>query len=150
MMQQIAEIYDVNLEFPYLDSLVIDACFSARPEERTNPFEYKPLLSKALHNDLPKSIYTRTTKGNYTDDELSGYRQNQAVIKELLQTSLLADMGLIDIKEFRAYIDKFSMAFNADSSHLNQTLAVELWLRRLVANSNSFWVSGGIVEVEFS
>jgi asparagine synthase (glutamine-hydrolysing) len=139
IMQQIAETSDVNLEFPYLDSLVIDACLSARPEERTTPFTYKPLLSRALQRDLPNSVFTRTTKGDYTTDELTGFRQNQAVIKKLFQTSLLADMGLIDIRELRAGIEQFSMGVNMDSSHLNQTLAAELWLRRVVDTSNSFW-----------
>ncbi|MBW4570939.1 MAG: albusnodin/ikarugamycin family macrolactam cyclase [Tolypothrix carrinoi HA7290-LM1] len=140
VQQQIAETYDVNLEFPYFDSLVIDACLCARPEERTNPFKYKPLLSKALHRDLPQSIFTRTTKGNYTTDEFIGFRQNLAVINELFQTSLLADMDLIDIREFHAAMKQFSMGIAAISPNFSKTLAIELWLRRVVDASNSFWI----------
>lgn len=140
VQQQLAEFYDVNLEFPYLDSLVIDACLSARPEERTNPFIYKPLLSRALHHDLPKSVFTRNTKGDYTTDEFIGRRQNLAVINEFLQTSLLADMELIDIREFRASMQQFSMGFDAVLLNFNQTLAIELWLRRVVDANNSFWM----------
>jgi asparagine synthase (glutamine-hydrolysing) len=138
--QQLAEIYDVNLEYPYYDSLVIDACLCARPEERTTPFTYKPLLSRALQRDLPESIFKRTTKGDYTADEFIGFRQNQTVIKELLQTSLLADMGLIDIREFRAAMTQFSMGLAAVSSNFHQTLAIELWLRRVAHASHSFWM----------
>lgn len=140
VQQQLAETYDVNLEFPYLDSLVIDACLCARPEERTAPFTYKPLLSRALHRDVPKSVFTRTTKGDYTVDEFIGMRQNLAGIDELFQTSLLADMGLIDIREFQAYMQQFSMGINPISLHFNKTLAIEVWLRRVLNASNSFWM----------
>ena len=138
--QQLAETYDVNLEFPYFDSLVIDACLSANPEERTTPFSYKPLLPKALESDLPQSIFTRTTKGDYTSDEFFALRQNMPLINELFQTSLLADMGLIDIREFRAYIQQLSMGLAAGSFAFHQTLATELWLRRVVDARNTFWM----------
>ena len=140
VQQQLAETFDINLEFPYLDSLVIDACLCAKPEERTTPFKYKPLLSTALDRDLPQSVFTRTTKGDYTVDEFIGIRQNLAVINELFQTSLLADMGLIDTRELQASIQQFNMGFNAISSDFNNTLAIELWLRRLVNASHSFWM----------
>jgi asparagine synthase (glutamine-hydrolysing) len=139
-LQQIADINDINIEFPYLDSLVIDACLSARAHERTTPFKFKPLLSTALENDLPKSVFTRTTKGNYTADEFVGLRQNLVVINELFQTSFLADMGLIDIREFRAAIKQFNMGIvNNGFSAFSQTMATELWLRRVMNTSNSFW-----------
>ncbi|MBD6621070.1 albusnodin/ikarugamycin family macrolactam cyclase [Komarekiella sp. 'clone 1'] len=137
--QQVANIYNVNLESPYLDSLVIDACLSAKPEERTTPFAYKPLLSKAFQYDLPQSIFMRNTKGEYTADELSGFRKNRDVIKELLNTSVLAEMKLIDLEKLRNAIQFFSMGFSANMQLFNTTLAVELWLRRLAENNNSFW-----------
>ncbi|MBW4570936.1 MAG: albusnodin/ikarugamycin family macrolactam cyclase [Tolypothrix carrinoi HA7290-LM1] len=139
VQQQVAETYDVNLEFPYFDSLVIDACFSAKPEERTTPFAYKPLLSRALERDLPKSIFTRTSKGDYTGGEFVGLQQNLPIINEVFQTSFLADMGLIDIRELRNYMEQLSMGLAACSFHFNQTLAIELWLRRVADARNSFW-----------
>lgn len=138
--QQLADTEDVNLEFPFLDSRVIDACLSARPEERTTPFTYKPLLSKALQHDLPSSVFARNTKGDYTADEFSGRKQNLATIQELFQNPLLADMGLIDIKELRAGIEQISMGFDAASWQFNQTLTVELWLRSLQNNYRAFWM----------
>ncbi|MBW4687819.1 MAG: albusnodin/ikarugamycin family macrolactam cyclase [Komarekiella atlantica HA4396-MV6] len=139
VQQQLAKTYDVNLEFPYFDSLVIDACLSAKPEERTTPSTYKPLLSKALEHDLPNSIFKRTTKGDYTDGEFIGLQKNLPIISELFQTSLLADMGLIDISNLRAYMMQLSMGLDAGSFHFHQTLAIELWLRRVVDTKNSFW-----------
>jgi asparagine synthase (glutamine-hydrolysing) len=140
-LQQIAQNYDVNLEFPFLDSLIIDTCLSARPEERTTPFVFKPLLSKALQNDLPSSVFTRNTKSSYTTDDFIGLQQNFALVKELFKTSLLADMDLVDIKELQSAMREFNTGIvNAGFSAFSQTLATELWLRRLL-DANDFWVS---------
>jgi asparagine synthase (glutamine-hydrolysing) len=140
VQQQVAETFDVNLEFPFLDSLVIDACLSALPEERTNPFKYKPLLPKALESDLPQSIFTRTTKGDYTVDEIVGFRKNQAAIAELFETSLLGEMGLIDLRDLHAFMQQFSMGLAPGSWYFSQVLAMELWLRRVVEANSSFWM----------
>ncbi len=123
----------------FFDTLVIDACLSAKPEERTNPSTYKPLLSKALEQDLPKSIFTRTTKGDYTAGEFAGLQKNLPKINELFQTSLLADMDLINIRELRDYMQQLGMGIIAGSFHFHQTLAIELWLRRVVNAKNYFW-----------
>ncbi|ARV57454.1 hypothetical protein BZZ01_01340 [Nostocales cyanobacterium HT-58-2] len=136
---QVADIYDVNLESPYFDTLVIDACLCAKPEERTSPFAYKPLLVKALQHDLPQSIFLRNTKGEYTADEFLGFRENRAIIQELLKTSLLADMELIDITKLRNTMQYLSMGSSVGMPLFNQTLALELWLRQWKQNNNSYW-----------
>ncbi len=140
-LQQIAQTYDVNIEFPFLDSSIIDTCLSARPEERTTPFAFKPLLSKALQNDLPSSVFTRTTKGSYTSNDFTGLQQHFAVVKELFKTSILADMGLVDIKDLQSAIRQFNTGIvNSGFSAFSQTLATELWLRSL-GDASDFWIS---------
>lgn len=140
IIHQLYEIYDVNLESPYLDTLVIDACLCAKPEERITPFVYKPLLPRAFHRDLPQSIFARNTKGDYTTDEFIGFRENRDSLKEIFQNSLLADMGLIEIKELENTMQHFNMGFFASSPLFTQTLSLELWLRCLSKDSRSFWL----------
>lgn len=140
ILKQLADIYDVNLEFPYFDSSVVNACLCVHSEERTTPFAYKPLLSRALHRDLPHSVFVRNTKGDYTSDEFSGRKENFAVIEELLQSSVLANMGLIDLKKLHAAMQQIRMGFDAVVCDLNQTLTVELWLRQVINANNSFWM----------
>ncbi|MBE9162969.1 albusnodin/ikarugamycin family macrolactam cyclase [Tychonema sp. LEGE 06208] len=138
ILQQVAEIYGVNLDVPYLDSLVVDACLCARTEEKTTPFMFKPLLHAAFRYDLPEIILNRTTKGDYTRDMFDGIRQNQTQVNELLQSSCLADLGLIDLEKFRIAIENFSMGFNIGLCQFEITLEVEFWLRS-VLNSNHFF-----------
>lgn len=139
ILQQIAEIHGVNLDVPYLDLLVIDACLCARTEERTNPFMFKPLLYRALRHDLPESVLTRTTKGDYTPDLFDGIRQNITTVNELLQTSRLADMGLIEIEKFRANVEQFSMGLHVGLWQFNNTLETEFWLRCVREDSHQFF-----------
>jgi len=138
--QQIADFYGVNIDFPYLDALVIEACLQAKVEERTTPFMYKPLLYQALHRDLPKSVLTRDTKCDYTAELYAGLRKNIVEFSELFQSSYLSDMGLINLKGFQAAINSFSMGLSVGLGQFNGTIALELWLRRLLAsNCSQFW-----------
>lgn len=141
MSQQVAETYDINLEFPYFDSLVVDTCLSAKPEERTSPFSYKPLLSQALSSDLPNDIFKRQTKCDFSADEYAETKQTLIGLHDIFQTSILADMELIDLKKFREFINRLDMGINVITTPFSQTLAFELWLRRLQDAHNSFWTS---------
>lgn len=137
--QQMADLYDVNLEFPYFDQLVVEACLSARPEERTSPFVFKPLMHAAFQHELPPSIYTRNTKGEYLADEFIGLRENRKAINAFLESSLLADMGLIDLKMLKVAMEDFDMGFGAGLALFSNTLATEIWLRRLTESDRIFW-----------
>lgn len=137
--QQMADLYDVNLECPYFDQLVVEACLSARPEERTSPFVFKPLMLAAFQHELPSSIYTRNTKGGYLADEFIGLRENRETINAFLESSLLADMGLIDLKMLKVAMQDFEMGFSAGLALFSNTLATEIWLRRLTESDRIFW-----------
>ena len=140
--QQLAETYGVSIDFPYLDSLVLDACLSTKTENRTSPFAVKPIMYEAFHNDLPKSVLTRTTKGNYSPDILHGMHHNLALLKELLQNSRLADMGLIKIRDFRVAMELVSTGLQRELlGYFNETLVLELWLRRVLDGGYDFWMS---------
>jgi asparagine synthase (glutamine-hydrolysing) len=137
--QQMADLYDVNLEYPYFDQLVVEACLSARPEERTSPSVFKPLMPAAFHHELPPSIYARTAKGEYVADEFIGLRENRETINAFLESSMLADMGLIDLKILKVAMQDFEMGFGAELAFFGNTLATEIWLRRLTESDRIFW-----------
>lgn len=138
---QMADLYDVNLEFPYFDQLVVEACLSARPEDRTSPFVFKPLMLAAFQKELPPSIYTRNTKGEYVADEFIGLRENRETIHAFLESSLLADIGLIDLKLLKVAMQDFGMGLGAELAPFSNTLATEIWLRRLTESNRIFWSS---------
>jgi len=140
--QQMADLYDVNLEFPYFDQLVVEACLSARPEERTSPFVFKPLMHAAFQHELPSSIYRRNTKGEYVADEFIGFRKNRETINTFFENSLLVDMELIDLKMLKMAMQDFEMGVGAWLALFSNTLATEIWLRRLTESDRIFWSNG--------
>ena len=50
-------------------------------------------------------------------------------------------MGLIDPTELNNTMEHLSMGFVSSMPLFSQTLATELWLRRLSESSENFWVS---------
>lgn len=140
ILQQLHELIGIDLEFPYFDSAIIDVCLSVKPNERTNPFNYKLLLSQALKHDIPDSIFRRNTKCDYSRDALQGLKHNLLEINSLLETSILSNMNLIDIHEFRDILKQVNVGIGF-GWHFQQTLTVELWLHRILDNKNTFWKS---------
>jgi asparagine synthase (glutamine-hydrolysing) len=139
-LQQIYELHGINLEFPFLDSTIIDLCLSVRPEERTNPFQYKLLLSESLKQDLPNGIFDRNTKDDYSSEHLRGLKSNAYEINLLLENSILHDMHLIDVDKFRGELQQACMGVGG-GWHFLQTLAIEIWLRQVLSGTNIFWKS---------
>jgi asparagine synthase (glutamine-hydrolysing) len=139
ILQQLGDTYGVNLSFPYLDSPIINACLNSRVEERTTPTAFKQILCKALYQDLPEIVLTRTTKGDYTADMIDGIKQNLDTITELFQNSRLADMSLINLKEFYDIMKNSSSGIIKDLPKVDAVIATEFWLRRLKKDNNTFF-----------
>lgn len=139
--QQMASLYGVNLEYPYFDQLVVEACLSARPDERTSPYVFKPLMPAAFRHELPPSIYMRTAKGEYVADEFIGFRKNEKTVNAFLEKSLLADMGLIDLKKIKVAMQDFKIGIGNELPFFGTTIATEIWLRRLTESDRVFWNS---------
>ena len=53
---------------PFFDHRVVEAGLSTRPEERTDPWEPKPVLRAALRHEMPVELLARRTKGHYNTD----------------------------------------------------------------------------------
>ncbi|ERN40678.1 asparagine synthase (glutamine-hydrolyzing) [Rubidibacter lacunae KORDI 51-2] len=138
-IQQVADLYDVNLEYPYFDRLVVEACLSARPYERTSPISYKPLLVEAFKDILPPSIYVRNTKGEYVADEFIGFKANLNGINSSLENSQLVRLGLVDASKLRAAMQNFVMGLGDELALFSPTLATEAWLRCLNESRHEFW-----------
>lgn len=138
--RKIAEANGINIDSPYLDNSIIDTCFSSKPEDNTNLFQYKPLLSKALENDICNDFLSRKSKSEYTNDHLLNIKQNLNDTKMRLKNSVLADMDLVDISEVFNFLEEVEMGLSFNNRNIRQTIAVETWLQNLDKNSTSYWV----------
>ena len=139
LLQQIAQERGVNLDFPYLDTEIINTSLHTRTDQMLTPFVKKPLLVKALYRDIPKRIFNRPATGDFTYDYLGILQQSKTQIRELFHNSLLADMGLVNLPEFFSGLDKLSVGVVETIRPFNNTIAAEVWLRNLKKNENQFW-----------
>ncbi len=116
------------LQAPYLDDRVMEACLAVRPEERSSPWTYKPLMVEAMRGTMPEGSLDRATKGEFSDDFFRGQRRRRGQIAELFDRPLLAGLGLIDPATLR-HMALAAYPPGLPWGALDATMAVENWLR---------------------
>ncbi|SBT89776.1 asparagine synthase (glutamine-hydrolysing) [Streptomyces sp. DI166] len=128
VLHQVAEHGGLPMASPFFDDRVIEACWSVRAEERSSPWQYKPLLKAALRGVVPAAVLERETKGEASTDAANGLRENRARIAELWHDSRLARLGLVDADRLvRTTLQPSSPELRY--AGLDSTLACEIWLR---------------------
>ncbi|WP_164737702.1 asparagine synthase-related protein [Streptomyces luteoverticillatus] len=113
---------------PYLDDNVLEAALSVRITERGALDRCKPLLTTAVHPDVPGELLARSTKGEYTADFHQALHRNKAALNRLVDDSHLARAGLVDTAVLRAHLAKPGLPPEAMRA-LDNTVACEMWLR---------------------
>ncbi|KUN61410.1 hypothetical protein AQJ46_36795 [Streptomyces canus] len=116
------------LQAPYLDDRVIEACLAVRPEERSSPWSYKPLMVEAMRGTMPAESLERATKGEFSDDFFKGQKRHRGQLAELFDQPLLADLGLVDPGTLR-HMALAAYPPGLPWSALDATMAAENWLR---------------------
>jgi asparagine synthase (glutamine-hydrolysing) len=113
---------------PFFDHAVLEACLSTRPEERTDPWKPKPLLRRALREQTPMGLLARRTKGSYNADIYRGWHTHHHQVRDLLASSRLADLGLIDPDTLRGSLADFPLS-GLPPAFITDLVALEVWLR---------------------
>lgn len=118
----------LDLDAPFLDDRVAEACLAVRTHERGTPWGYKPLLAEAMRGIVPESVRSRRTKSEGSAVEYQGLRAHRAELVEMTQDSRLARLGLIDAAALRQV---YQGAFppHLPTVALALTLSAERWLR---------------------
>lgn len=124
------EAFGVPAHFPFFDRAVLETCLSTPAEQRTDPWEPKPLLRAALGQILGPALPDRRTKGHYNADILHGLIGNRGGLLDVFDRSALAQRGLIDDLQVRDAI-RTAESNRIPLSFLTETLACEAWLRTL-------------------
>jgi asparagine synthase (glutamine-hydrolysing) len=109
---------------------VIEAGLAVRPQERTTPWRYKPLIVEAMRGIVPEESRTRQTKANGSCDADPGLRRHREELLTLWEDSRLARLGLIDADALRETCTR-PLPPELQFGGLDQTVACEVWLRSL-------------------
>ncbi|GAA2931662.1 hypothetical protein GCM10020221_29320 [Streptomyces thioluteus] len=114
--------------FPYLDRAVIETALATWPEERTDPWSPKPLLTAAVAPLAPPGLLVRRDKGHYNHEIHTGLAAHHRELAELFTGSALGKAGLIDEGAVRQALAEAATR-RIPPAFITETVAVELWLR---------------------
>lgn len=127
-ISQISGWYGCPQLSPFFDDRVLNAVMGIETLDRVNPWEYKPLVKRALRGRAPAVTLTRNTKDEGSRDVETGLRANHDAVRDLLSDSMMCDYGLIDRKKLAAALSSPSHPDLEDGAVLT-TVAGETWLR---------------------
>ncbi len=120
----------VPTAMPFFDHAVVAACLAVRPEQRTDPWQPKPLLRQALRSVAPGILLSRRTKGFYNHDIYRGWAANHDQMQGLLAESRVARLGLVDEQVLRRELARFGPT-GLPPAFVTDLIALETWLRDL-------------------
>ncbi|WP_187351993.1 asparagine synthase [Allosaccharopolyspora coralli] len=118
----------LSSEFPFLDDHVVNIALSVRPEEKADPWTFKPLIRAAMEREVPSEVLSRSTKADVSSEVYDGMRKSREDLLKICTESHLAEAGLLDIDSL---VDTLEAPPNPNHhpTMLNETLATEAWLR---------------------
>jgi asparagine synthase (glutamine-hydrolysing) len=118
----------VPVTMPYFDDAVVDAALSVRPEDRTDPWQFKPVLKEAVRGVLPEECRARATKFEGTVDAVGGLYRHRDEVRSLWEDSALAKAGLIDAEALSRLTGTPGTPALKDGA-VDSTIICEAWLR---------------------
>ena len=112
----------------FVDPGVVRAALALPLKMRRHPFLNKPMLYRAMRGLMPREIFARATKGEYSQDSYETlYARRKHLVGDLADGAV-ADLGLIDRKAL-----KTKLSMQALSSEflfeLKRLVAAERWIR---------------------
>jgi asparagine synthase (glutamine-hydrolysing) len=117
----------IQAEFPFFDDTVIDAALSVRPEDKADPYSFKPLIRQAMRDLVPSEVMGRSTKADVSREVYAGMRESREDLLDIASSSILNASSLIDSNRLQEAI----LAPPNPNEHptmLNETLATQAWL----------------------
>lgn len=135
---QAAELLGIRLDAPYFDRAVVDAALRFRLADRGSPWSYKPQITSAFADVLPRPVLSRRTKGGTDADHHRGLRVHLRTVKTLME-GWLADHGLIHPHRLRAALDAAAAGMPARFGEIEPTIAAEAWARTVTKTAPIRW-----------
>ena len=135
---QAAERFGIRLEAPFLDRSVVEAALRFGVADRGSPWSYKPQITGAFSDLLPRSVLARRTKGGTDPDHHRGLRVHLQDVKHLMR-GWLADQGLIHPGRLDAALDAAAAGMPARFGEIEPAVAAEAWARAVTTAPAVRW-----------
>ncbi|MFB9928442.1 asparagine synthase-related protein [Amycolatopsis halotolerans] len=140
LIGQVAGRGGVAMASPFLDDRVIESCLAVRPDDRSSPWDFKPLLTESLSGTVPAELMQRSTKNDMSENVHAGFRKQRRRITELCEDPVLAEFGLVDANALRLACTS-PQPPGAALPAMITTLNCETWLRGVTSGTPSLMPS---------
>ncbi|MCP3769528.1 MULTISPECIES: asparagine synthase-related protein [unclassified Streptomyces] len=142
VLEQAAEIRFQRLHTPFLDNQVVRACRGLPEALRVRPGARASVLRTVLEGsgvrDLPAG-WGAPTQSNTAAEARIGLRAASDTLVALFDTPLLAEAGLVEARVVRKALRGAAEGEPLPLDGLADLVALELWLRRLLARRGTCW-----------
>jgi hypothetical protein len=147
VLEQAAAVPSQRLHAPFLDNQVVRACRALPGALRVRPGARADVLREVLEGagvrDLPPGWGASSAASAVAAAAARvGLRASLDALLDLFDAPLLADAGLIEARAIRAALESAARGEPVGLDGLGELVAVELWLRRLLARRGSCWTGG--------
>jgi asparagine synthase (glutamine-hydrolysing) len=122
----------LDVRHPFLYRPLVEFGLQLPPELCVRPYARKWILREAMRGIVPEIVRTRIGKGTTLERHAWSLASQRQLLGPLAQQPVLADMGVIDGKAFRAAFDAApnqSKRTGDPQVALQRVLAVEAWLQ---------------------
>lgn len=129
-------LFRPEYRYPMLDKDLVEFLFSLPPEQLVQPGRRRAMMRRALRGIVPVEILERRRKAFQLQGPMLAIRDAASKLEQLISNSHLAEMGWIDVDEFRSALDLTVNGSAEWYQAILRTVAYELWLRERVQNTN--------------
>lgn len=132
--------HGLNTVYPFLEDSTVRAALSSDKFAKNDLGAFKPLTKKAFRNFIDPSVLQRTDKGGSTAAREKAFRKNKDYILSVVSSGWLSTNNLISAKAFEEYSYGSGSHRSVDSSLIQATVALELWIKDIQSFSSSMVV----------
>ncbi|HXB27655.1 MAG TPA: asparagine synthase-related protein [Gemmatimonadaceae bacterium] len=130
----------IEMRCPYLYRPFVEFCLRLPRELRIESATKKVLMREAMKGVLPEVIRERRDKGAISGRTRWAVSREGATIGRMLKSSILAELGCIDIAKVRQAVERARTGDDAVLFAVTRTLALEFWLQVM----NQRWAVRGL------
>ena len=121
---------DVAVSYPFFDRRIIDFMLSIPFEQKRAPGSTRALHRRAVAGMLPECVTQRVAKVGAAEPLYRAVRREWPRVRALFgEESVLARLGLIDVRRMIAALERVRAGLDAEPFALMRTISLEAWLQ---------------------
>lgn len=129
-----------DIRYPFLHRPLVELALAAPWNLKIVPGEPKPLLRRAMRGVLPERIRRRTLDASTGHAVYAGLRKEWPALEELVASSLLIDLGVVNSERFQAALHLARQGHASDLGALVSALTLDAWLQNAAHKGDAAWV----------